>query len=99
MRALLIVGVIEIGVINDEVIRMGGSLRYDFLSYRLRVLRIFIILLSLVRRKRVIRTSLFYFLNLRLLIVLVFAFCTSSFLGFFFFFESALIPLILVIIG
>lgn len=95
----LFLTVLEIGTIRDEFVALGGRVRYDLLSYRLSVLRIFIILLSLIRSKRVQRIKLFYFMNLALLIVLVLAFCTSSFLGFFFFFESALIPLILIIMG
>nr|YP_010043372.1 NADH dehydrogenase subunit 4 [Perna canaliculus]AUN88101.1 NADH dehydrogenase subunit 4 [Perna canaliculus]QPD06654.1 NADH dehydrogenase subunit 4 [Perna canaliculus]QPD06667.1 NADH dehydrogenase subunit 4 [Perna canaliculus]UJM44254.1 NADH dehydrogenase subunit 4 [Perna canaliculus] len=95
----LFLTVLEMGTISDEFVALGGSVSYDLLSYSLSVLSIFIMLLSLMSSKSVQRIKLFYFMNLALLMVLVLAFCTSSFLGFFFFFESALIPLILIIMG
>nr|WRV01111.1 NADH dehydrogenase subunit 4 [Perna perna] len=95
----LFLTVLELGVVNDEFLALGGSMSYDFLSYSLSALSVFIVLLSLMSSKNVQRVKLFYFMNLALLMVLVLAFCTSSFLGFFFFFESALIPLILIIMG
>nr|YP_010132240.1 NADH dehydrogenase subunit 4 [Mytella strigata]QQD89974.1 NADH dehydrogenase subunit 4 [Mytella strigata] len=99
LLCILFLSVLEIGVFESDLVMLSGSVSYDFLSVSLSVLSILIMIFSFMSSAKCNREKLFYFSNMALLLFLILAFCTSSFIGFFFFFESALIPLILIIMG
>lgn len=96
---LILLIIIKVGVISIDAVELIGIISRDFLSIGLVVLRVYICLLRVLRRKKVVRDKLFSLLVLILRLVLVLAFSVSRFFLFFFFFEAALIPLIIIIVG
>jgi len=86
-----------------EVQWVGYELFFDYLSYALWVLRVWLIVLMLIARWRVRaeNSSFRYFrflLNL-ILVTLMLTFRVRNFLGLYIFFEASLIPTLLVIVG
>ena len=75
----------------------------DLLSYGLILLRFWICSLILIARENIYRINnykkLFLFINIFLLIILIFSFCSIRIFIFYLFFESRLIPTLFLILG
>lgn len=82
---------------------IGYDFGVDIFSYGLIILRLWISVLMLIRRKRVFRLdffrSIFIFNIIVLILILVLTFRTIRFFIFYLFFESSLIPTLLLIVG
>lgn len=89
-------------LILDGVI-LGYSLNLSILSFRLILLRIWVSLIILISRYKVVKNkefdNYFNFFILILLLILIVTFSVGDFIFFYFFFEASLIPTLLIIIG
>nr|ASY98166.1 NADH dehydrogenase subunit 4 [Deroplatys desiccata] len=76
---------------------------YDFLSYGLIMLSLWICILMILASYSVVRykfyNNVFMFMILLLLLMLYFTFCSLNMISFYFFFESSLIPTLFLIFG
>jgi len=90
-------------VIFFDLEYMGYSVSYRSLSYYLVILSVWIRLVIILSRFKIIKinefSSLFSFLIMFLILVLLFTFTTNRSLLFYFFFEASLIPTLIIIIG
>jgi len=82
---------------------LGGDFFTDTLSFSLLVLRVWLVIMIIVRRFRIKRegaTDRYFVFLIRLMLgVLVVTFSFNNYLGFYIFFEASLIPTLLVIVG
>nr|YP_009564031.1 NADH dehydrogenase subunit 4 [Ombrastacoides huonensis]QAX91381.1 NADH dehydrogenase subunit 4 [Ombrastacoides huonensis] len=82
---------------------LGGGLGVDGLSYVLVALSVWVVMLMIYASQGVKKLKNFYpeflFMNLLLMLVLLLTFCSVSYLMFYISFESALIPMLVLILG
>nr|AWV83284.1 NADH dehydrogenase subunit 4 [Meimuna iwasakii] len=84
---------------NKNFLSIGFMMQIDKISFSLVMLSIWITFLMIISSTKFMKNNMFTFMVLLLMILLILSFLSSSLVTFYIFFESSLIPTVIIIMG